>query len=95
MEAPTVVRFVVGGGLLIAGAELLVRGASRLAMGLGISPLVVGLTVVAFGTSSPELAVTLRSAYAGAADVALASMAASGVWTDCSWLPGPSHTPCS
>ena len=63
MVPQTVVRFVVVGVLLIAGAELLVRGGSRLAIGLGISPPVVGLTVVAFGTSSPSLAVTAGSAY--------------------------------
>jgi cation:H+ antiporter len=51
-------QFLAGGALLIGGAELLVRGASRLAIAAGISPLVVGLTIVAFGTSSPELAVT-------------------------------------
>lgn len=45
--------------LLVAGAELLVRGAARLAARFGISPLVIGLTVVAFGTSAPELAVAL------------------------------------
>jgi Ca2+/Na+ antiporter len=46
--------FVVGLGFLIIGAETLVRGASRMAAVVGISPLVIGLTVVAFGTSSPE-----------------------------------------
>ena len=47
---------LAGFALLVAGAEYLVRGAASLAVDLGISPLVVGLTVVAFGTSSPELA---------------------------------------
>ena len=72
--------FVGGGALLIAGAELLVRGASRLAIAAGISPLVVGLTVVAFGTSSPELAVTVGSAYAGEADVALGNVVGSNIF---------------
>ena len=49
--------FIDGLLSLIAGAELLVRGASKLALSFGISPLVVGLTVVAFGTSAPEMAV--------------------------------------
>lgn len=44
--------------VMTGGAELLVRGASRLAFSFGISPLVVGLTVVAFGTSAPEMAVS-------------------------------------
>jgi cation:H+ antiporter len=49
---------------LIVGAELLVRGASRLAVAVGISPLVVGMTVVAYGTSAPEVAVTVQAVYA-------------------------------
>jgi cation:H+ antiporter len=80
MISGTTLLFVAGGLLLIAGAELLVRGASRLAVAAGISPLVVGLTVVAFGTSSPELAVTVRSAYAGAADVALGNVVGSNIF---------------
>jgi len=50
--------FVVGLVLLILGADWLVRGAGALAQRLGVSPLVVGLTVVAFGTSAPELVVS-------------------------------------
>jgi cation:H+ antiporter len=80
MTSSNVVLFVLGGVLLIAGAELLVRGASRLAIAAGISPLVVGLTVVAFGTSSPELAVTIGSAYAGQADVALGNVMGSNIF---------------
>jgi cation:H+ antiporter len=74
------VLFIVGGALLIGGAELLVRGASRLAVAAGVSPLVVGLTVVAFGTSSPELAVTVGSAYTGRADVALGNVVGSNIF---------------
>ena len=80
MDAGTLMLFVVGGALLIVGAELLVRGASRLAIGAGIYPLVVGLTVVAFGTSSPEMAVTVGSAYAGEADVALGNVVGSNIF---------------
>jgi cation:H+ antiporter len=76
----TLLLFVIGGVLLIVGAELLVRGASRLAVRAGISPLVVGLTVVAFGTSSPELAVTVGSAYLGDADVALGNVIGSNIF---------------
>jgi cation:H+ antiporter len=70
------------GGLvtLIVGAELLVRGASRLAAALGISPLVIGLTVVAFGTSSPELAVSVQSAFRGSADVAIGNVVGSNIF---------------
>jgi cation:H+ antiporter len=51
--------------LLTAGAEGLVRGAASLARRLGLSPLVIGLTVVAFGTSTPELVVSLQAALGG------------------------------
>jgi cation:H+ antiporter len=75
----TLLLFVLGGALLAGGAEMLVRGASRLAVAGGISPLVVGLTVVAFGTSAPELAVTLGAAYTGEADVAVGNVVGSNI----------------
>ena len=65
--------------LLIAGAESLVRGASRLAAAVGISPLTVGLTVVAYGTSAPELAVSLSAALKGSADIAVANVVGSNI----------------
>ena len=80
MEPQTLVLFVIGLIILIAGAELLVRGASRLAVGFGISPLVVGLTVVAFGTSAPELAVSVGSALSGQADIALGNVVGSNIF---------------
>jgi cation:H+ antiporter len=80
MDAALLARFIVGGALLVIGAELLVRGASRLALTLGISPLVVGLTVVAFGTSAPEMAVTVRAAVAGTADVAVGNVVGSNIF---------------
>jgi len=76
----TLLFFVVGLALLILGAELLVRGASRLAVSFGISPLVVGLTVVAFGTSSPELAVSVQSSWAGQVDIALGNVVGSNIF---------------
>jgi len=80
MDALTLVRFIIGLVGLITGAELLVRGASRLAIGFGISPLVVGLTVVALGTSSPELAVSIGSALSGQADIALGNVVGSNIF---------------
>lgn len=73
--------FLITGGLiiLVIGAEVLVRGASRLAAALGISPLVIGLTVVAFGTSSPELAVSLQSALNGQPDLAVGNVVGSNI----------------
>jgi cation:H+ antiporter len=72
--------FIVGLVALVAGAELLVRGASKLALSFGISPLVVGLTVVAFGTSSPELAVSVQSAWSGQVDIALGNVVGSNIF---------------
>ncbi|MGE3962056.1 MAG: calcium/sodium antiporter [Dehalococcoidia bacterium] len=80
MDILTVVLFVVGLVLLVVGAEALVRGASRIAATLGISPLVIGLTIVAFGTSAPELAVSTSSALAGSADVAIGNVVGSNIF---------------
>lgn len=76
----TILLFLLGLLFLILGAEALVRGASRLAAVLGISPLVIGLTVVAFGTSSPELAVSIKSALTAQADIALGNVVGSNVF---------------
>ena len=74
-----VAMFVAGLVALVGGAELLVRGASRLALALGISPLVVGLTVVAFGTSAPEMAVSVGAALDGRTDMALGNVVGSNI----------------
>lgn len=66
--------------LLIVGAELLVRGAARLAANFGVPTLVIGLTVVAFGTSAPELAVSIKSAYDGQAELAIANVIGSNIF---------------
>jgi len=75
-----ILLFVVGLVFLIIGAEALVRGASRLAAVLGISPLVIGLTVVAFGTSSPELAVSVKSALSDQASIAVGNVVGSNIF---------------
>jgi cation:H+ antiporter len=62
-----------------AGGEMLVRGASRLAAAARITPLVIGLTVVAFGTSSPELAVSLKASLAGQTDIAVGNVVGSNI----------------
>ncbi|HUN23728.1 MAG TPA: calcium/sodium antiporter [Anaerolineales bacterium] len=74
-----VILFILGIFLLLGGGELLVRGASHLAASLGITPLIVGLTVVAFSTSAPELAVTIQSAYADKADIAFGNIVGSSI----------------
>jgi len=65
--------------VLIGGAELLVRGASQLAAAVGISSLVIGLTVVSFGTSAPELAVSIQSSLAGQPDLAIGNVVGSNI----------------
>ncbi len=75
-----IVLLVAGFVVLVLGAEWLVRGSARLATAAGISPLVVGLTVVAFGTSAPELAVSLMSAFQGKADIALGNVVGSNIF---------------
>jgi len=76
----TILPLLLGGlFLLVGGAELFVRGASRIAALLGVSPLVIGLTVVALGTSSPEIAVSLQSSLAGSADLALGNVLGSNI----------------
>jgi cation:H+ antiporter len=79
MNIITLFLFLLGLVLLIVGAEILVRGASRLATACGLSPLVVGLTVVAFGTSAPELAITLQSTLAGQPDLSLGNVVGSNI----------------
>ena len=79
MGTLTLILFVVGLALLILGAEVLVRGASRLAAIMGVSPLVIGLTVVAYGTGSPELAVVVQSALSGQSDIGLGNVVGSNI----------------
>jgi cation:H+ antiporter len=69
------------GGLvvLIAGGEFLVRGSVSIALRLKISPLVVGLTVVAFGTSAPELFISVQSALSGSPDIAMGNVIGSNI----------------
>ena len=80
MTATTLVFFVLGLVLLVVGADTLVAGASRIAARLGISSLVIGLTVVAFGTSAPELAVSVTGALNGQADLALGNVVGSNIF---------------
>jgi len=76
----TTLFLISGIVLLYFGAEFLVRGSSQLALRFGISPLVVGLTVVAFGTSAPELVVSVTSGLKGLGDVALGNVIGSNIF---------------
>jgi len=69
-----------GLALVVVGAELLVRGAARAAAALGVPSLLIGLTVVAYGTSSPELAVSLSAGAAAQPDLALANVVGSNIF---------------
>ena len=80
MSFVSIVLSCVGLGLLVLGAEWLVRGAARLAAAAGVSSLVIGLTVVAFGTSAPEMAVSVGSALSGQADMAVGNAVGSNVF---------------
>lgn len=70
---------IVSLGLLVLGAEWLVKGASSLAAKLKVSALVIGLTVVAFGTSMPELTVSVTASLQGSADIALGNVLGSNI----------------
>jgi cation:H+ antiporter len=80
MEPIAVVLFVVGLILLVAGAERLVHGASRIARTLGVSPVIVGLTVVAYGTSAPEVVVSVVSVLKGQTSLALGNVIGSNIF---------------
>lgn len=72
--------FAIGLILLVGSSKLLVWGASQVATGLGVSPLVIGLTIVAVGTSLPELAASLASALKGHAEIALGNVLGSNLF---------------
>lgn len=77
---PLTLAMLLGGlALLLGGGEVLVRGGSGLARGFGLSPLVVGLTVVSFATSAPELAVTLDAAVSGTPGLAVGNVVGSNI----------------
>ena len=80
MSAMAVLLLVAGLALLLVGGEALVRGASTLAASWGVSRLMIGLTIVAFGTSAPELAVSLGSELTGREDMALGNVLGSNIF---------------
>jgi cation:H+ antiporter len=75
-----VLFFLLGLALLVIGANVLVKGSSRLASAAGVSPLVIGLTVVAFGTSAPELAISVKSAYMDQANLSVGNVIGSNIF---------------
>lgn len=75
-----ILLFIAGLIILILGADLLVRGASKLAAAAGIPPLVIGLTIVAIGTASPEIAVSLQAASLGQGSLTLGNVLGSNIF---------------
>ena len=76
----TILFFILGLVILIVGADLLVRGASKIAAAAGIPPLVIGLTIVAIGTASPEIAVSLQAASNGQGGLVLGNVLGSNIF---------------
>lgn len=76
----TYVVLLVGLGLIVLGADWLVDGASAIARKAGVSQFVIGLTIVGFGTSSPELVVSLTGAIQGSADIAVGNVVGSNIF---------------
>jgi cation:H+ antiporter len=79
MPLSNTILLFVGLAVLILGGELLVRGASRIALRLKMSPLVVGVTIVAFGTSAPELLISIQAALAGSPDITMGNVIGSNI----------------
>ena len=75
----TLLVLLLGLVLLYLGAEGLVRGSASLALRLGVGPLLVGLTVVAFGTSAPEMMVSVKAAYLGQGDISVGNVVGSNI----------------
>ncbi len=74
-----VLQVIAGFILLLGGAEVLVRGSVALAQRFGVTPLVIGMTVIAFGTSAPELVVSVNAALSGAPGLALGNVVGSNI----------------
>lgn len=75
----TYLLLAIGLGFLVGGAESLVRGGVALALRLGVTPLLIGLTVVAYGTSAPELFVSVDAALVGASGIAVGNVVGSNI----------------
>ena len=76
----TVVLLILGLALVVFGSDILVDGASAVARKLGISEFVIGLTIVGFGTSCPELVVSINGALNGSADISIGNVVGSNIF---------------
>lgn len=75
----TIVLFILGLVGLIAGAELFLKAVDHFGLKWGVSPLIMGLTVVAFATGAPELAISVKAAFSGSADLVLGNIIGSNI----------------
>ena len=75
-----IILLIIGFVLLIKGADVFVDGASNVAYNLKIPTIIVGLTIVAFGTSAPEAAVSITGAFAGANDITVGNVVGSNIF---------------
>jgi cation:H+ antiporter len=71
--------FLLGLIILMAGAESLIRGSVRIAQALGVSPFIIGFTLIGFGTSTPELVISLLAALRGSSDIAVGNVVGSNI----------------
>jgi cation:H+ antiporter len=77
----TILLYLMGGLIgLVVGGELLIRGAAKIAAALGVSSLVIGLTVVALGTSAPELVVSIKASWGGQSNLAMGNVVGSNIF---------------
>ena len=75
----TIAQFIAGFVLLLFGAEFLVRGAVSLARKLKVTPMIIGMTIVAYGTTAPELVVSLQAAVEGVPGIAVGNVVGSNI----------------
>jgi cation:H+ antiporter len=73
------IQLIAGIALLYFGADRLVKGSSSLAFRMGLSPLIIGMTIVAFGTSAPELVATIEAALSGRSGIAVGNVVGSNI----------------
>ena len=75
------ISFIAGLAALIAGGETIVRAGSKLAARIGVSPMIIGLTVVSLGTSAPEMAISINAAIRGNGELAIANITGTNTLT--------------
>jgi len=76
-----VILFIAGLAALILGGETIVRAGSKLASRIGVSPMIIGLTIVSLGTSAPEMAISINAALRGNGELAIANITGTNTLT--------------